>query len=159
MFNFHIIRQFFNSPSVLARQPPVQVLTDTKTASTHPVHLDWTHTRGRFYQLRQERHVTCRNSEISGTCQGQARELVGSAMIGLFKGLPEELPSLLIKLAVWADEGELTVSVCDYDGTIVRAVVPTTLEANVELSDGRAWMRCEAGSTPVRNIRYEATII
>ena len=159
MFTFQAIRQFFSSPSVIGSQPSSPALSVADLTPAKALYAEWLLTKGRFYQLQQHRHVTCRNSEISGTCRGQAGELVGSAMISLFKGLPDWLPTLLIKLSVRADEGELTVSVCNHDGTIIRATAPSTLEAQVELVAGHAWLRCEAGLTPVRNLRYEATII
>ena len=120
---------------------------------------DWETTTGRVCHPQQERKVTYHNSEINGLCTGKIGELTGSAMIGLFEDMPAWLPSLLIRVTVQTDEGELSASLCERNGTIVHIPVPGTLECNPELINGRVWLRCESGQSPARNIQYEAVII
>ena len=120
---------------------------------------DWETTTGRLRYPQQERRVTYHNSEISGTCTGKIGELTGSVMVGLFEDLPLWLPSLLIQVRVQTDAGELTASLRDCTGEIVSVSAPGTFEGNAELVSGRVWLRCEAGPTPARNVRYEVVII
>ena len=80
-------------------------------------------------------------------------------MIGLFEDLPTWLPSLFIRVAVQANEGELTASLRERNGAIVSGTAPGSFEGNAELTEGRVWLRCESGLEPARNVCYEVTII
>ncbi|GAB2604536.1 hypothetical protein [Spirosoma areae] len=126
--------------------------------SSLPV-IEWEATTGRLRHPQQERKLTYHNSEINGICTGKIGELTGSVMIGLFEDLPSWLPYLLIRVTVQADEGELTASLREGNGAIVSVSTPGTCEATTELINGRAWLRCESGPTPARQIRYEVVII
>ena len=155
----HTVRQFFSSPPM----PPVRadssampvVELEPSTPSTN----DWAITTGQLLGPQQERNVTYRNSEITGTCVGKVDELTGSVLIGLFEDLPTWLPSLLIRVTVRAEKGELTASLRERNGTIVSVTAPGTFEGDAELTDGCVWLRCESEAAPARNVRYEVTII
>ena len=156
---FHAVRQFFNAPppSIPRVDSPVSSVVELEQLG--PLANKWEITTGRLYHPHQERRVTFHNSEIDGTCTGKIGELTGSVMVGLFDELPTWLPSLLIRVTIWAIEGELTVSLRESNGAIVSALAPGTLEGNAELVSGRVWLRCESGPMPARNICYEAVII
>lgn len=133
--------------SIVEREPSIPAVND------------WEVTTGRVSHPQQERKVTYHNNEINGLCTGKIGELTGSAMIGLFEDMPAWLPSLLIRVTVQTDEGKLSASLRERNGTVVQIPVPGVLECNPELVRGRVWLRCESGQSPARNIRYEAVII
>lgn len=156
---FQTVRQFFSglpAPTIQTNSPPPVIAEPTLR---NPSADDWTVTTGRVYQPQQERNVTYHNSEISGSCTGLIGELVGSAMVGLFEDLPAWLPSLLVRVTVQVNEGELILSLRERSGTVVSVAAPGSLEADTELTDGRIWLRCESGRESARAIRYEVVII
>lgn len=155
----HTVSRFFSSlPTVSVQADSSATPVAEQKQFTPPVN-DWALTTGRLRGSQQERNVTYRNSEITGTCVGKVEELTGSVLIGLFEDLPTWLPSLLIRVTMQIEEGELTVSLRERNGTIVSVTAPGAFEGDAELTDGRVWLRCESGSAPARHIRYEVVII
>lgn len=155
----HTVRQFFSSPPMPPVRAASSVMPVVEPEQSTPPADDWTITTGRLLGPQQERNVTYRNSEINGTCVGKVDELTGSVLIGLFEDLPTWLPSLLIRVTVGAEQGELTASLRERNGIIVSVMAPGTFEGDAELTDGRVWLRCESGTAPARNIHYEVIII
>jgi hypothetical protein len=155
----HTVKQFFSGPPVLpVRADSPEFSGAALELPATPVN-EWEIMMGRLYRPQQERNVTYRNNEITGTCTGKIGELTGSVMVGLFEDLPIWLPSLFIRVVVQAGEGELIASLREGDGAIVSGMAPCSFEGNAELTDGRVWLRCESGPVPARNVCYEVTII
>lgn len=156
---FKLVKQFLSGQRTAAVRVDSLELAVVEPAQVSQLVRDWGTTEGRLDHPQQERNVTYHNSEISGTCTGKIGELTGSVMIGLFEDLPTWLPSLLIRVTLRTDEGELTASLREGNDNVVSISTPGTLEGNAELIEGRVWLRCESGPTPARNIRYEAIIV
>lgn len=154
---FRAVREFFSSPPVSSVELPVDYAAEPQQPQLSGT--GWEVTTGRLHRVQQERNVIYHNNGISGTCTGKIGELTGSVMVGLFEDLPTWLPSLLIRVTVRVDEGELTASLRERNGTVVSLPTPATLECNAELVSGRAWLQCDSGSTAARNIYYEVVII
>lgn len=156
---FRSVKQFLSGQRTAAVRVDSLELAVAEPAQVSQLVSDWETTEGRLYHPQQECNITYHNSEINGTCTGKIGELTGSVMIGLFEDLPMWLPSLLVRVTLRTDEGELTASLREENGTVVRVLAPNTLECNAKLVEGRVWLRCESGPTPTRNIRYEVIII
>lgn len=156
---FKSVKQLLGGQRTAAVRVDSLELAVVKPAQVSQLISDWETTEGRLDQPQQACKLTFHNGGISGTCTGKIAELTGSAMVGLFEDLPAWLPSLLVRLTIQTDTGELIASLRESTGTIVSVSAPGTLECNTELTKGRVWLRCESGPMPVRNLSYEMVII